>query len=366
VFQPLNARFDRGPLTGVRVVEFAGIGPAPFGAMLLADLGADVVRIERPGVEEDLAVLSRGRTSVAADLKNPTERETVLRLADTADAVIDPYRPGVLERLGLGPDVLIARNPDLVFARVTGWGQGGPLAQAAGHDINYIAVTGALDAIGPAAAPAPPLNLLGDYAGGSLYLVAGLLSALLAVRAGAPGQMIDCAIVDGVSSMMAVFHDLKAQGRWRDRRAGNFLDGSAPFYGVFACQDGRFISLGALEQRFFDLFRSIASADDPAFDARDDEARWPDLRDRMAAVFLRKPRDEWCKLLEGTDACVAPVLTLSEAPCHPQLVARETFFTRDGRVQPAPAPRFSATPSAMPRPARTADLAEAVTRWEER
>ncbi|WP_217430319.1 CaiB/BaiF CoA transferase family protein [Sphingomonas bacterium] len=352
-----------GPLAGLRIVEFAGIGPAPFAAMLLADLGATVVRIERPGETGAFEVLSRGKTSVAADLKTATDRELVEGLCAGADAIVEGYRPGVMERLGLGPDVLLARNPNLVYARMTGWGQTGPLAQAAGHDINYIAITGALDAIGPADAPVPPLNLVGDYAGGSLYLVMGILAALLAVRGGARGQVVDCAIVDGAASLMAVFAELKAHGRWRDGRERNFLDGAAPFYRTYACADGLPIAFGALEPHFYARFRVLAGADDPVFDLRDDETRWPSLRARFAELFATRTRAQWCALLEGTDACFAPVLPLGDAPSHPHLVARETFFEMEGIVQPAPAPRFSATPSPKPIAARPAELRAIAEAW---
>jgi len=269
----------------------------------------------------------------------------------------------VMERLGLGPDVLLARNPALVFARMTGWGQSGPLAHAAGHDINYIAITGALDAIGPADAPVPPLNLVGDYAGGALYLVAGLLAGLLAVKAGGPGQVVDCAICDGAASLMAVFTELKAAGQWRDGRASNFLDGAAPYYGTFACADGLFIAFGAIEPQFYARFRALVGADDPIFDARDDEARWPEVRDSMAALFRTRTRAQWCALLEGTDACFAPILPLGEAHLHPHLAARAVFFESEGIIQPSPAPRFSSTVAPTPRPVAEATLAAAASRW---
>ena len=270
-----DGRPTKGPLAGIRIVEFAGIGPGPFAAMLLADLGAEIVRIERPGETGGYQVLSRGRTTVTADLKDPAGRTAVHELLDRADALIEGYRPGVMERLGLGPDAVLARNPQIVYARMTGWGQDGPLAQTAGHDINYIAITGALDAIGPAERPFPPLNLVGDYAGGSLYLVAGLLAALLAVRSGAPGQVVDCAICDGAASLMAVFTELRTTGGWRDGRERNFLDGGAPYYGAFACADGEFIAFGAIEPQFYAVFRKLAGADDPVFDLRDDESAGP-------------------------------------------------------------------------------------------
>ncbi|MBV8661584.1 MAG: CoA transferase [Hyphomicrobiales bacterium] len=362
-----GARRDRsGPLAGLRIVEFAGIGPGPFAAMLLADMGADVVRLDRPSGSDPYSrnVIARGRPRVAADLKDPLEIERVLGLLDSADALIEGFRPGVMERLGLGPDVVLARNPRLVYGRMTGWGQSGPLAQAAGHDINYIAVTGALAAIGDDDGPVPPLNLVGDYGGGSLYLVAGLLAALLSAARTGEGQVVDCAIADGAASLMAMFSELSSQGRWSDRRGANLLDGGAPFYRAYACADGRHIALGALEPQFYALFRKLVGlADDPDFDRRDDPAVWPQLRAKLAALFLTRTREEWSRLLEGTDACFAPVLTLAEAPDHPHLAARGTFVTIDGVTQPAPAPRFSRTPSAIGPIGETATLDEVLEAW---
>jgi alpha-methylacyl-CoA racemase len=352
-----------GPLAGLRIVEFAGIGPGPFAAMLLGDMGADIVRIDRPGEQGAFEVLSRGRTSVAANLKDPIDAERVLGLLARADALIEGYRPGVMERLGLGPDAVHARNPSLVYARMTGWGQTGPLAHAAGHDINYIAITGALDAIGPADGPVPPLNLVGDYGGGSLYLVAGVLAALLAVKGGGPGQVVDCAICDGAASLMAVFTELKQHGRWRDERMTNFLDGAAPYYAVYACADGKHIAFGAIEPQFYARFLELAKVDDPVFAARDDEARWPELRTRFAELFATRTRDEWSQLLDGSDACFAPVLPLGEAHLHPHLAARKTFVEAQGVIQPAPAPRFSVTASNMPLPLRKDTLDGALERW---
>jgi alpha-methylacyl-CoA racemase len=270
-------------------------------------------------------------------------------LLDSADALIEGFRPGVMERLGLGPDVVLGRNPRLVYGRMTGWGQTGPLAQAAGHDLNYIAVTGALAAIGPESHPVPPLNLVGDYGGGSLYLVAGLLAGIISARTTGRGQVVDAAICDGAASMMAMFCELTAQGKWRDQRGANLLDGGAPFYRTFVCADGRHVAIGALEPQFYALLcRSTG------FDGADgqDEPAWPDLHGRFEALFLTRTRDDWCRLLEGTDACFAPVLTLAEAPEHAHLAARQTFLTLEGVVQPAPAPRFSATPSTARPPVR--------------
>ncbi|GJD51370.1 Acetyl-CoA:oxalate CoA-transferase [Methylobacterium crusticola] len=357
-----------GPLAGLRVVEFAGIGPGPFAAMLLADMGAEVIRLDRPGGADPYSklVVSRGRATVTANLKDPADVAATLELLDRADALIEGFRPGVMERLGLGPDTVLGRNPRLVYGRMTGWGQTGPLAQAAGHDITYIAVTGALAAIGPAAHPVPPLNLVGDYGGGSLYLVAGLLAALLSAGRTGRGQVVDCAICDGAASLMAMFCELSAQGRWSDRRAENLLDGGAPWYGTYACADGRHVALGALEPHFYARFRALVGLDaDPDLDGREDPARWPLLRERLAALFRTRSRDAWCRLLEGSDACLAPVLTLSEAAAHPHLAARETFVTVEGTVQPAPAPRFSGTPSAIGTPAPLASLTAAVAAWRQ-
>jgi alpha-methylacyl-CoA racemase len=351
-----------GPLSGLRIVEFAGIGPGPFAGMLLADMGAELIRLDRPSGADPYSrnVISRGRPSVPVDLKNPGETDRVLALLDRADALIEGFRPGVMERLGLGPDVVLARNPRLVYGRMTGWGQSGPLAQAAGHDINYIAITGALAAIGDARGPIPPLNLVGDYGGGSLYLVAGLLAALLSAARTGEGQVVDCAICDGAASLMAMFSELWSQKRWTDARASNLLDGGAPYYRAYACADGRHIALGPLELQFYALFRKLVGLDgDPDFDNRDDTS----LHAKLEALFLTRTRDEWSRLLEGTDACFAPVLTLSEAPTHPHLAARGVFVEVDGVTQPAPAPRFSRTPSAIGPVGETATLDEALEAW---
>ncbi|MFH6784533.1 MULTISPECIES: CaiB/BaiF CoA transferase family protein [Methylobacterium] len=355
-----------GPLAGLRIVEFAGIGPGPFAAMLLADMGADLVRLDRPGGADPYSktVVSRGRPTVTVDLKDPADAAGTLALLERADALIEGFRPGVMERLGLGPDAVLARNPRLVYGRMTGWGQDGPLAKSAGHDITYLAVTGALAAIGPAEHPVPPLNLVGDYGGGALYLVTGILAALLSAGRTGRGQVVDAAICDGAASLMAMFSELASQGRWTDQREANLLDGGAPWYRTYPCADGRHVAIGPLEPQFYALFRRLAGLDaDPDFDRRDDPEMWPVLRAKLEAVFLTRTRDEWCNLLEGTDACVAPVLTLSEAPGHPHLAARETFVTHDGTVQPAPAPRFSGTPSAIRSPSGPLSLSQAIHRW---
>ena len=354
-----------GPLAGIRIVEFAGIGPGPFAAMLLADMGAEILRIDRPGGADPYSrhVLTRGRQTIVADLKDPAEVSLVLTLLASADALIEGAWPGVMERLGLGPDVVLERNPKLVYGRMTGWGQTGPLAKAAGHDLNYIAITGALAAIGTKAGPTPPLNLVGDFGGGALYLVMGVLAAILSARETGQGQVVDCAICDGTASLLAMFSDLSAQGRWSDERQANLLDGGAPFYRTYQCADGRHISIGALEPQFYALLRERAGLAGPEFE-REDKAAWPDLHRRLEDIFKNRTQAEWCALLEGTDVCFAPVLTLSEAPNHPHLKARGTFTTIDGVVQPAAAPRFSATPAEAGSVARRVWTAgEAVERW---
>ncbi|WP_405551695.1 CaiB/BaiF CoA transferase family protein [Streptomyces sp. NBC_01171] len=340
----------QGPLSGVRVVELAGIGPGPFAAMLLADLGADVVRVDRPdgpglGIDPARDVTNRNKRSVVVDLKGPDGAARVLDLAERADVLIEGYRPGVAERLGVGPAECHARNPRLVYGRMTGWGQDGPLADRAGHDASYIAVTGTLGMIGrPGEPPALPANLLGDYAGGSLYLVVGVLAALHHARATGTGQVVDAAIVDGTAHLSAMIHGMLAAGAWQDRRAANLLDGGCPYYGTYETADGRYMAVGALEPRFYAEFLRLLDLDNLA-DAHHDPARWPELRERVAARFKSGTRAEWTDLFEGTDACVAPVLSLREAPNHPHLAARATFTEHDGLVQPAPAPRFSATPT---------------------
>ncbi|MEU3250589.1 CaiB/BaiF CoA-transferase family protein [Streptomyces sp. NPDC006997] len=341
-----------GPLSGVRVLELAGIGPGPFAAMLLADLGADVVRVDRPGgpglgIDPAQDLTNRGKRSVVVDLKDPDGPARVRDLAERADILVEGYRPGVAERLGVGPGDCHARNPALVYGRMTGWGQRGPLAQRAGHDIGYVAVTGALGLIGDPDRPPPaPANLLGDYAGGSLYLVVGVLAALQHARATGTGQVVDAAIVDGTAHLTAMIHGMLAAGAWQDRRGANLLDGGCPFYGTYETADGRHIAVGALEQRFYDEFMTLLGLPDLA-PARQDPARWGELREAVAARFRTRTRDEWTAVFEGSDACVAPVLSLREAPRHPHLAARGTFTDHGGTPQPAPAPRFSATPTAV-------------------
>ncbi len=343
-------------------MEFAGIGPGPFAGMLLADMGAEIIRIVRPGQADASHVINRGRSAATADLKQPADRDAVLALTDAADAIIEGFRPGVMERLGLGPETLLARNPRLVYGRMTGWGQDGPLAATAGHDIDYIAITGALAAIGPEAHPVPPLNLVGDYGGGSLYLVMGMLAAIISARQTGRGQVVDAAICDGAASLMAMFCDMTAQGRWRPGRQGNLLDGGAPFYRTFECADGRHVALGALEPQFYALLLDRLDLHGPDWD-RDDRAGWPALHDRFAALFRTRDRATWCALLEGTDACFAPVLDLAEAASHPHLAARGTYTTVDGTMHPAPAPRFSLTPTAIGPVGPPLSLAEALAGW---
>jgi alpha-methylacyl-CoA racemase len=343
-----------GPLAGVRVVELAGIGPGPFCAMLLADLGAEVLRVDRPAAARTSwpTVLARGRRSVAVDLKHPDGAGVVLDLVAAADALVEGFRPGVAERLGIGPDACLARNPRLVYGRVTGWGQEGPWRHAAGHDIDYIALAGALHPVGPAGGPpVPPLNLVGDFGGGGMLLALGVVAALLERGRSGAGQVVDAAMVDGAALLTTQFHELLAGGLWRERRGSNLLDGGAPFYGVYETADGRHLAVGALEPQFYaELLRRLG------LDAGDlpdqlDRDGWPLLRQRLAALFRTRTLDEWCELLAGTDACVAPVLGLGEAPAHPHNRARGTFADVGGVVQPAPAPRFSRTPCDPPTPA---------------
>ncbi|MFE6712122.1 CaiB/BaiF CoA transferase family protein [Streptomyces sp. NPDC057695] len=360
-----------GPLAGVRVVELAGIGPGPFAAMLLADLGADVVRVDRPGgpglgIDPARDLTNRNKRSAVVDLKAADGPATVLDLVERADILIEGYRPGVAERLGVGPDACLARNPRLVYGRMTGWGQDGPLAATAGHDIGYIAITGALGMIGPDpdGPPGIPANLLGDYAGGSLYLVVGVLAALQHARAHGEGQVVDAAIVDGTAHLTTMIHGMLAAGSWQDRRGVNLLDGGCPFYGVYETSDGGHMAVGALEERFYAEFARILGIVEAAA-ARHDLGRWPELRKAVADRFLGRTREEWTALFEGSDACVAPVLSMREAPSHPHLAARGTFTERDGIAQPAPAPRFSATPGTLRRgPALPgADTAEVAADW---
>ncbi len=339
-----------GPLAGLRVVELAAIGPVPFAAMLFADMGADVIRVARPGAPalKPHDIVERGRRVVELDLKSDAGAATALGLIAHADVLLEGFRPGVMERLGLGPETALARNPRLVYGRMTGWGQTGPLARAAGHDIDYIALSGALHAIGERdRAPLPPLNLLGDFGGGALYLVVGALAAIFEARRSGRGQVVDCAIVDGATSLLTFIYAALARGEWHDARASNLLDGGAPFYGTYACADGGYIAVGALEPQFHAELIERLGLDAEAFKDRDDPASWPLLRRILEDTFVRRPRREWCELLEGTDACFAPVLGLREVAEHPHAAARGLMASLDGVDCPAPAPRFSRTPSAL-------------------
>ncbi len=357
-----------GPLSGIRIIEFAGIGPGPFCGMLFADMGADVVRIDRKGTKggSKFDISSRGKRSVALDLKNPAAIEAVLKLLDGADALIEGFRPGVMERLGLGPDVVLKRNPKLVYGRMTGWGQTGPLAHAAGHDLNYIAITGAVGSMGRADQKPPiPLNLVGDFGGGALYLAMGVCAALVESGRSGKGQVIDVAMSDGAASLMTMFYGFRASGMWSDKRYDNMLDGGAHFYDTYETKDGKYVSLGSIEPQFYALLREKAALTDADFDAQHDKSKWPALKAKVAAAIRTKTRDEWDALMLGTDVCYAPVLSLDEAPKHPHNVARETFLTIDGVVQPAPAPRFSRTASKVhgPAPQIGADNDSALADW---
>jgi alpha-methylacyl-CoA racemase len=343
-----------GPLNGFRVVEFAGIGPGPFCGMLLSDLGADVVRIDRPGDGRPgraADVMSRGRRSIGLNLKQPEDIETTLALLAKADGLIEGFRPGVMERNGLGPDVVLKRNPKLVYGRMTGWGQTGALSQAAGHDLNYIAITGALHAMGDGdGRPRPPLNLIGDYGGGALYLAMGLLAAMLHVKSGGPGQVVDVAMSDGAASLATMFYGMRAMGIWSDDREANLLDGGAHFYDTYACKDGKWVSIGSIEPQFYALLlEKTGLAGEPAFANQMDRAAWPALKARLQQVFLTRTQGEWCTIMEGSDICFAPVLSMAEAPLHQHNADRQTFVDIEGVIQPAPAPRFSVTPGQIQR-----------------
>jgi alpha-methylacyl-CoA racemase len=347
-----------GPLSGIRVIEMVGLGPCPFAAMMLADMGAEVIRIDRkqaaggaspfPMLGTKFDVLARGRRSLALDLKHPDAREVLLQLAGKADVLLEGFRPGVMERLGLGPDDCRARNPKLVYGRVTGWGQDGPLAQAAGHDLNYIALSGMLHAMGRAdAPPAPPLNLVGDFGGGGMMLAFGVVCAVLEARTSGQGQVVDAAMTDGSALLGAMVYGMRAFGMWRDEREANMLDGGAPFYDTYACADGKFIAIAAIEPQFYAQLLALTGATDPEFGKQWSQPAWPQLKQKFAALFATRPRDQWCELLEGTDTCFAPVLDMAEASAHPHNRARGAFVEIDGVTQPAPAPRFSRTGPAV-------------------
>jgi alpha-methylacyl-CoA racemase len=339
-----------GPLKGMKVVMVGGIGPGPFCAQMLADMGADIIRIDKKGepriafIQKKFDVLHRNIRSVTIDFKKKEGIEAALKLIDKAEAIIEGFRPGVMEKLGLGPDICLKRNPKLIFGRMTGWGQEGPLAQAAGHDINYIALTGALHAIGKAGEkPVVPLNIVGDFGGGSLFLAFGIMCGVYEARQSGKGQVVDAAVVDGTSALMGAFYGLKAAGIWSDNRGTNILDGGAQFYDTYETSDGKYISLGSLEPQFYKLLLELAEIDDPVFKNQLDIFKWPEMKEKLAVIIKSKTRDEWCEIMEGTDVCFAPVLSFDEAINHPHNVEREVFIDVDGVMQPAPAPRFSRT-----------------------
>ena len=362
-----------GPLSGLKIIEMAGIGPAPFAGMMLADMGADVLRIDRReaanlGIDrpDRFNTTARSKRSVAVDLKRPEGVDCVLDLVEGADALIEGFRPGVMERLGLGPETCLARNPRLVFGRLTGWGQDGPLAQSAGHDLNYISLSGVLDAIGRAGQPpTPPLNLVGDFGGGGLLLAFGLVCAVLKARETGQGQVVDAAAADGAALLAAPIMGLHGAGLWQGGRGENILDGGAPHYDVYRCADGRYVSIAPIEGKFRTTLLGLIGLSGADFPDVTDRANWPAARSLLEARFIERTRDEWCALLEGTDACFAPVLTFEEASSHPHNVARGTYVSIDGAVQPAPAPRFSATPAPDPRPAEPPGRsgAQALLSW---
>ena len=336
-----------GPLKGLKIIEMAGIGPGPFCGMVLADLGADLIRIDRAsaaGGGSRQEPSNRGKKSIALDLKTKEGIEVVLKLVERSDAIFEGFRPGVMERLGLGPDICLKRNNKIVFGRMTGWGQEGPLASAAGHDINYISLSGVLSAIGrPGSPPVPPLNLIGDFGGGGMLLTLGIVAALLETKASGKGQVVDAAMVDGSALLMTMIYAMYGTGFWNTELGSNLLDGGAHFYDTYECKDGKFISIGSIEPQFYELLREKALLEDPVFDKQMSKDTWHDQKAKIVKVFLQKTREEWCSLMEGTDICFAPVLDMSEAPNHPHNIARETFKEIEGIVQPSPAPRFSRT-----------------------
>ncbi|MCH1614284.1 MAG: CoA transferase [Acidimicrobiales bacterium] len=361
-----------GPLTGIRVVELAGIGPGPFCAMLLADLGAEVIRVDRSsqvdiGIDNGrkYSVLNRSRKSISVDLKNPDGIKTVLKLVENADALIEGFRPGVTERLGLGPDECMKRNPALVYGRMTGWGQEGPIAHAAGHDINYIALTGALHAIGGADKPSPPLNIVGDFGGGGVFLAFGLCAALLESKNSGLGQVVDSAMTEGAATLMSSIYGMYASGRWSNKREDNFLDGGSYYYGVYETADNKFISIGSIEAKFHDVLLEITGLTDATTVDRNDQSTWEEKKQRMAQLVRLKTREEWDELMLGSDVCYAPVLDFEEAPKHPHNVARQSFVEVEGVMQPAPAPKFSRTPGRvqMPPPSPGQHTSEILSDW---
>ncbi|MFV0257511.1 MAG: CaiB/BaiF CoA transferase family protein [Acidimicrobiales bacterium] len=349
-----------GPLQGITVIELAGIGPGPFCAMMLADMGADVIRVDRSGAvsggdpsNPPKDSLTRGRRSIGVDLKNPDGVEAVLKMVESADVIMEGFRPGVTERMGLGPEDCLARNPRIVYGRMTGWGQEGPYAQAAGHDINYISLAGALAPIGRRGeGPVPPLNLVGDFGGGGMYLAFGIVCALLEAKSSGQGQVVDAAMVDGAASLMNMFWTMKTAGLWRDERGTNMLDTGAPFYDAYECADGEYISIGSIEPQFYaELLELSGLGEQPDLAPQMDRNQWPAMKERVTALFKTKSRDEWCAIMEHSDVCFAPVLSMEEATKHPHNVARQTFVEANGMTQAAPAPRFSRTSPEIKRPA---------------
>ena len=336
-----------GPLKGLKIIEMAGIGPGPFCGMVLADLGAEIIRVDRAsaiGTGSKQEPSNRGKKSIAVDLKAKEGVEVVLKLVETADAIFEGFRPGVMERLGIGPEVCLARNDRIVFGRMTGWGQEGPLANAAGHDINYISLSGALAAIGrPGSPPVPPLNLIGDFGGGGMLLALGLVAALLESRESKKGQVVDAAMTDGSALLMTMIYSMQSSGMWKMTMGSNLLDGGSHFYDTYECKDGKFISIGSIEPQFYTLLCQIAELDEKVFSKQMSRDLWPEQKEEIKKIFLNKTRDEWCELMEGTDVCFAPVLDMSEAPHHPHNKERKTFIDLEGVTQPAPAPRFSRT-----------------------
>ena len=336
-----------GPLKGLKIIEMAGIGPGPFCGMVLADLGAEIIRVDRAsaiGTGSKKEPSNRGKKSIAVDLKAKEGVEVVLKLVETADAIFEGFRPGVMERLGIGPEVCMARNNRIVFGRMTGWGQEGPLANAAGHDINYISLSGALAAIGrPGSPPVPPLNLIGDFGGGGMLLALGLVAALLESKESKKGQVVDAAMTDGSALLMTMIYSMQSSGMWKTTMGSNLLDGGSHFYDTYECKDGKFISIGSIEPQFYALLCQIAELDEKVFSKQMSRDLWPEQKEEIKKIFLKKTRDEWCELMEGTDVCFAPVLDMSEAPQHPHNKERKTFIDLEGVTQPAPAPRFSRT-----------------------
>ncbi len=362
-----------GPLNGVRIVEIAGIGPGPYCAMMLADMGATIIHVLRkgePGLQSILdpkyMVLDRGRKSVEVDLKKPEGVEAVLRLVENADGLQEQFRPGIMEKIGLGPDVCLKRNPKLVYGRMTGWGQEGPLASAAGHDINYIALSGALHAIGPAGEkPVLPINLIGDFGGGGMLLAFGMVCALFETQKSGKGQVVDAAMIDGSASMMGFLYGLHAAGVWSDKRGTNLLDGGAHFYDTYETKDGKWIAIGPVEPKFYELLLKYVDIDDPVFKDHFNPQNWPECKEKLTKLFKTKTRQQWCEIMDGTDACFSPVLSYDEAINHPHNVARKTFVDVDGVMQPGPAPRFSRTKGEIqsPPPDNSDDKGSVLKEW---